>query len=213
MKYKALLFDLDGTLIDSIPLWEQAMQEMFSMCGITLTHEDFCAIYAPSAQMGIWLQKYGIDPARQDELRAIRNARYIDLLRTRVTWCPDARELLEHLRGNVPLALLTNSHREWVEAIDERLSLLQYFTVVLTADEMGNIGKSHPHNFLVAADRMGVDPAMCANIGDMDIDVDPPHQAGMQSIIVRTPLTPHSAIANADIVVKNLRELKAIAEL
>jgi len=210
MMYSAICFDLDGTLINSIPLWEEAIRFMFSTVGITVSHEDFLATYAPVAQHTMWMQKYGVDPAQGDQLRTIRNTRYIALLREKVTWLPGARELLTALHGKVPLALITNSHADWVNASDAHLSLRQYFTTVLTADDLESLGKPHPHGFLLAADRMHADPKRCVNIGDMDIDVEGPHRAGMQAIVIPGPFTSEKTKKEADAVYDSLERLKDV---
>lgn len=210
MRYSALCFDLDGTLINSIPLWEEAIQYMFSTVGITVTHEDFLTTYAPVAQHTTWLRKYDVDPAQEDQLRIIRNAHYIALLRERITWCPGALDLLIALQGKLPLALITNSHTDWVDASDAHLSLRQYFAAVLTADDMGDLGKPHPHGFLLAADRMNADPKQCVNIGDMDIDVEGPHRAGMQAIVIPGPFTSKQTKEKADAVYESLEQLRGV---
>ena len=207
MSYAALLFDLDETLIDSVPYWEMAVAHMLAHVGITVSHEEFMATYAPVAQLSTWLTKYNIDPSRREELRDIRNAKYMELLRTRVTWAPGAVELLKHLKGTAPLGLITGSWMEWVKASDSRLSLLPYFRSVVTADDMGKFSKPHPHGLLLATDRLRVDPKDCVYIGDMAEDMEMAHNAGMTAWIVRGKYTSEKGLKEADEVFANLTEV------
>lgn len=208
MTYDAILFDLDGTLIDSIDLWGQAICDMFRSVGVTVTMEEFHTMYRPSAQLTTWLTHFGVNMTRKEELRAIRDARYSQLLRERVQWLPDAEELLRALAPTTPLGLVTGSWMSYVHASDERLSLKQYFRTVVTQDAMGNFSKPHPHGLLLACDAMHVQPSRCIYIGDMEADVEMAHAAGMPCCLVQGRYTAATAREKADMSVTALQQVQ-----
>ncbi|MDD4319063.1 MAG: HAD family phosphatase [Candidatus Peribacteraceae bacterium] len=210
MKYSALLFDLDGTLVNSIHLWGGAIQEMFATMGISMTPNTFREFYRPSAHLGVWLQHFDVDPARKEELRAVRDAAYIRLLRKKVTWLPAAKEILDAFDGAIPMGLVTGSWMSYVDTIDARLSVKRYFQAIVTEDDMGTFSKPHPHGLQVAAGRLDVDPKRCLYVGDMLADVESSHAAGMPCCLVRGPYTAKEAIRQADFIIDTLRELPAI---
>ena len=214
MEVKAILFDLDGTLVDTVPLWGKAIAYMLAGAGVNITPEQFHKTYTPTGQLRIWLEKFHIDPARSEQMRKIRDTYYIRLLREQARWFPGAQELLDALFGTLPLGLVTGSWRSYVNTIDERLSATHYFRTVITEERMGAAGfpKPHPHGLLLAAEELGVSPSQCMYIGDMLSDMECAKRAGMQSVLVRGAFTAPEALKHADHVFDTLQELPALFE-
>lgn len=214
MEKRAIIFDLDGTLVDTVPLWGKAIAHMLSEAGVEITPEEFHKTYTPTGQLSIWLEKFHIDPARGEELRKIRDTYYIRLLREKARWFPGAQELLDTLCGTLPLGLVTGSWKSYVAAIDERLSVTHYFRAVITEEQMGAVGfpKPHPRGLLLAAEALGIAPSRCMYIGDMLSDSVCAKRAGMQSVIIRGVFTPPEALKHADHVFDSLQELPAFLE-
>lgn len=210
MNYSAILFDLDGTLVDSPDLWKRAIMEMFEEVGVRMTDDDFRKHYAPSPRLSVWLNTFGIDAAREPELRERRDAHYIRLLREQLSWLPGAKELLTALHGTVPLGMVTGSWMTYVDAVDERLGVKAFFETIVTEDTMKPFSKPHPHGLFIAADRLGVEPRKCVYVGDMQGDLEAAHAAGMPCCIVRGTYTAQSAIEHAEHAVLNLGELLAV---
>ncbi len=118
MKYAALLFDLDGTLVNSIDLWGHAVIESLATVGIAVTHEHFREWYIGARHLGDWLAEYGLSEKEVPGLRPLRDRRYIELLRKDVSWEDGAKEALAFFRGKLPLGLMTGSWMSYVDAID-----------------------------------------------------------------------------------------------
>lgn len=209
MHRDALFFDLDGTLINSIDLWGEAIAAMFASIGIEMTREEFRKFYRPVAQLTTWLRHFSVSMGRKEELRAIRDARYISLLKEKAEWLPGAEETLRSFAGKLPLGLVTGSWMSYVNAADEKLNLKRFFAAIVTEDDMGNFSKPHPHGLLLAADRLGVAPEKCIYVGDMEADMEMAKRAGMKACLVPGAYTAKNAHREADIVLGSLRELPA----
>lgn len=212
MKYQALLFDLDGTLINTLDLWSEAVIETLARHGASVTPETFREWYTRPSHLKNWLEWMHLSD-KEDVIRAQRDARYIELLKERVTWLDGAEEMLESLSSLIPLGLITGSWKAYVDASEERLHFQRYFQTLVVCDDMGKFQKPHPHGILMAADRLGVEPERCLYVGDQLFDVQAAQAAGMPCCIVRGSFTPDTALQQADIVVESLRELKGVVEL
>lgn len=203
----ALLFDLDGTLTDTITLYERAVLQTFQNIGIPMTQEQFADDYWSARHLRELLRRYGIPLEREAELRAQRDEIYTSLLRKEVEWFPGALDLLTSLRDRgMPMALVTGSWMTYVDAIDSRLHVKQFFPAIITADEIHKFMKPHPHGLLLAADRLGVDPKECIYLGDQQFDIDAAHAAGMESWLVRGKWTP-GRVTGAKRVLTSLDEI------
>ncbi|MFA6039643.1 MAG: HAD family phosphatase [Candidatus Peribacteraceae bacterium] len=207
MKYSAILFDLDGTLVHSIDLYASAMRETFAEAGVDLSEAQFRSSYGSGLKLKDWLVTYGLPEASVDTIRTARDKRYVKLLREQAEWIRGAEDLLTALKGAHPLGLITGSWMSYVDAIDERLSVKPYFRHIVTAEHVGDFPKPHPHGLLLAADRLGVEPERCLYVGDQLFDVDAAKAAGMASCCIRGAYTPSEALERADVVVENLGDV------
>lgn len=212
MKYSSILFDLDGTLVKTISLYERAVIETMLFFGATLTTERFAEIYRMSDSIGHWMQEFGIDAQRKQEVRKKRDVLYMDLLRANVHWYPGAEDMLKNLSRDRKLGLVTGSWKTYVDAIEERLPVQKHFKTVITADDMGDFHKPHPHSLLLASDRLGVDPKTSIYVGDQLFDIHAAKAAGMESAVVLTEYTPKEAAEEADYVLTHITDLLKITK-
>jgi len=154
----AVLWDMDGTLVDTEPYWMRAEAEMVSSFGGTWTHDDGLALVGS----GLWasarvFQTRGVDMS-EDEIVAHLTTRVQEQLESSgVPWRPGARELLLELReAAVPTALVTMSVRRMAEQVADKIPF-DAFDVLVTGDEVEH-AKPHPDPYLTAARLLGVDP-------------------------------------------------------
>ena len=209
MHYSALLFDLDGTLIETIALYERAVIAAFKEIGLTITAERFRDDYMEGKHLLEILKEFGLDETHVPTLREHRDRLYEELLRTEVQWLPGAKETLDRLKGTIPMAIVTGSWMSYLDAISQCLDIKSYTDVIVTADEIHKFMKPHPHGLLLAADRLGVDPKECVYIGDQEFDVEASTRAGMPCVLVKGTYTPKGAEKNAAAVVSSFAELDA----
>lgn len=161
--FAAVLWDLDGTIVDTEPVWIAAEHELAAEHGTTWTHEDALQLVGNALiDSGEYIR------TRLDlDLSAVQ---VVDYLVTRVVaalqedipWRPGARELIEGLAGaRVPQALVTMSYRAIATPVLAHLP----FQAVVTGDEVTH-GKPHPEPYLRAAELLGVDAADCLAVED-----------------------------------------------
>jgi len=207
MQPAAFLFDLDGTLIDSLPLYEEAYLSAFAAHDLPLDTEAFRRdIYCKGLPLKSALAPRGAAHLAET-IRVGRDAHYEHLLATKLRWFPDALPLLEALPPSIPRAIVTGSHRSYLEAIERCLPLSKYFPTIITADEMDPYFKPHPHGLFLAAQAFGIDPERCVYIGDQAFDMEAARNAKMPNILIARAFTPLYARDCADRVITSLGEL------
>lgn len=209
----ALLFDLDGTLVDSIPTWVDANIRMLKEFGCQMDPETFLRDYYQKGLhfKGI-LEKCGVDPTRGKEFYPKRDALYIELLKDEAEWIDSADEVLQKCAEKMPLGLMTGSRRSFVDALDAQLKITDLFKVIITYEDTGKQMKPDPYGLLLLTKNLGVDPATCLYIGDQDVDVKAAHAAGMKCCIIPRYETPEGSANEADIVLRSIEDVVQIAE-
>ena len=184
MKPRALIFDCDGTLVDSMPLHWRAWDIVCKRNGIEFSekrHYDMGGV--PSVKILQMLkdeQGLDFDPA---EVSRQKEEAYIPLM-------PEAK-LIEPIasiaraaQGNVPMAVATGGRTKYIRPLLEGLEILDWFGAVVTADDVEN-HKPAPDTFLKAAALLGVPAEECRAYEDTDIGLQAIRAAGMQPVDVR----------------------------
>lgn len=161
----AVLWDMDGTLVDTEPYWMAAEHALMADFGIPWTAEDGLSMLGlPLLAAGEVLREHGVPLAAEaivDRLLASVVAAVADA----APWQPGAHELLVSLReAGVPCALVTMSYRSLADAVT-RHAPEGSFAAVIAGDEVVH-GKPHPEPYLRAAEVLGVDIAACVAIED-----------------------------------------------
>lgn len=192
MRYDAVLFDLDGTLVDTLGLWCTNYLQMLQKVDVVRDEEWFFQnVYACNGHWRDVLQGCDVPEEHWEGWHDERDASYCNLLQKEVTWLPGAQELLQKLQGSIPLGFMTGSHDIYVDAINECLSVSSYFDEVVTTDDTQR-AKPDPEGVLLLAEKLRVDPTNCIYIGDQDFDIGAANAAGMTSCLVRTKWTPET---------------------
>ncbi|MER5333625.1 HAD family phosphatase [Micromonospora sp. NPDC002717] len=162
-----MLFDMDGTLVDSEKLWDVALRELAAEYGATLSEAARKAMVGTSmaASMRILHDDLG-QPHRDPDISAAWiNARILELFRTGLRWRPGALTLLRAVRAaGIPTALVTSSVRPLVEVALDTLGR-DSFDAVVCGDEV-DAAKPHPEPYLTAARLLDVPIARCVAIED-----------------------------------------------
>jgi HAD superfamily hydrolase (TIGR01509 family) len=162
----AVLWDMDGTLVDTEPYWMAAEHELVREFGGTWTDEDGLTLVGnPLITSAAFIrERGGVD--LPDEVIVDRLVTTVTrAVRGHVPWQPGARELLEELMTlGVPCALVTMSYADLAEAVVAALPPGS-FTVLVTGDVVTH-GKPHPEPYLTAARLLGVRPQDCIALED-----------------------------------------------
>ena len=183
----AVLFDMDGLLVDSEPLWTVAEEELAARLGGTWSTELKAAIVGTRLDVSVpaILEWYGVEPTQQaiDDAAGFLLSRMVELFERELPVAPGAMALLDALaEAAVPLALVSSSFRVLVDAALRQLGV-ERFAVTLAGDEVRH-GKPHPEPYLTACERLGVDPSACVVLEDAPSGVAAAEAAGCVTIVV-----------------------------
>ncbi|MFF2453773.1 HAD family hydrolase [Isoptericola sp. NPDC058082] len=188
----AVLWDMDGTLVDTEPYWIRAEQELVAEHGGTWTHEQALQLVgnALTVSATILRDQGGVDlpvDAIVDRLLG----QVVEQVREEVPWRPGALELLTTLaEAGVPCALVTMSYSTLAEEVVSRGPGGAFATLV-TGDQVTR-GKPDPEPYLLAAERLGVDTAACVAIEDSPTGIASARAAGIATLGVEAVVpVPH----------------------
>lgn len=189
----AVIFDLDGTLVDSEPNYFEAGRQLLAGNGVAdFTWEDHTRFIGIGTRetLTVLRERYGLE-APVEELLAEKNRLYLDLAAARTEVFPHMRTLVRELTAaGLPLAVASGSSRAAIETVLESTGLDGEFTTVVSAEEVPR-GKPEPDVFLEAARRLGVPAPDCVVLEDAPPGVEAAQRAGMRCIAV--PYTPSAA--------------------
>jgi HAD superfamily hydrolase (TIGR01509 family) len=197
----AVIFDCDGTLVDSEPLARTAWERALAPYGYTVTEADVEAcVGLPFPRVHAYFAERVALPDH-DAMWAAFSGRLFDLIDTELVPFDDAIAAARELRSRgVPVAVASSSPRERLHRTLGRAGLLDAFDVTVAGDEVER-GKPAPDMFLLAAARLGVEPSACVVIEDSPPGVQAGVAAGMFTLAVcRVPGT-EASLAAADRVV------------
>lgn len=201
----AILWDLDGTLIDSTDYHFQAWQETVKEEGYFLSRETFLSCFGQRSEAAVYTYCHK-DLSLTEAKRIVDNKqkRYREIIRTEgIELVPNAKFLLLELKLNgYKQALATSASREDVEVILKTLDLHNHFDTWLSAEDVKE-SKPSPEIFLLATDRLHVAPKNSIVVEDSPVGIEAAKRAKMKSIGV---LSSHANL-HADCVVKSLLDI------
>jgi HAD superfamily hydrolase (TIGR01509 family) len=181
----AVLFDMDGTLLDSEKVWDVALDDLASWLGGELSASARRRMVGSSLARSVAILHgdLGIE-ADPESSGAFLTERTAELFRTALVWKPGAEELLDavHAAG-IPAALVTSTHRRLTEIALDTLGR-ENFAVTICGDEVRR-PKPHPDPYLRASELLGVQPQRCVVIEDSPLGIAAAEAAG--SVVVAVP--------------------------
>ncbi len=205
--FDVILFDNDGVLVDTEPLFLKATQELLATVDVILTAEDYHEISMRRGRSVFELASArGISDAEIRSLRARRGRRYSELIEEGVRVLEGVSETLERLHGIVPMAIVTSSDRDHFDRIHNQTGLVRFFDFVLAEGDYTD-HKPHPAPYLMAAARMGVAPARCLVIEDTERGLDSATAAGMACIAIPNELSGAGNFEDAHAVLDSMKDL------
>ncbi|MFB6612808.1 HAD family hydrolase [Streptomyces sp. NPDC085524] len=182
----SVIFDLDGTLVDSEPNYYESGRRTLERHGVPdftwEEHSRFIGI-GTLETLEILKARHGIQ-APVAQLLAEQNAAYLELARTRTETFPEMRAFVERLHSEgVPMAVASGSSREAIDAVLAGTGLDAVLRLAVSAEEVAE-GKPAPDVFLEAARRLGAQPADCVVVEDAAPGARAAHAAGMHCVAV-----------------------------
>jgi mannitol-1-/sugar-/sorbitol-6-/2-deoxyglucose-6-phosphatase len=186
VKFAAAIFDMDGLLIDSEPLWHRAEITVFATVGVHLT-ADQCRETTGLRIDEVVRYRYRQQPWQGKSLEQIEREVLTEVQRLAVTEgeaLPGVHDVLALFAAEgLPLAIASASPAHMIRAIIAHLGIASYFNVLCSAADEEH-GKPHPAVYLQAARQLGVAPQRCIAFEDSIPGVQSAHAAGMTVVAV-----------------------------
>ena len=214
---RTILFDLDGTLVDTEPLHYVAFTDTFRVEGIELSRAEYFSRligYNDHDCFEVVLKENGRDAseARIDGLIARKAERYLEMIRDRDVMYPGAAEFVRECASRFPLMIVTGTLRAEAELILRRAGLRDLFADIVAAEDVER-GKPDPEGFVMALGRLGfllrqrdaIEPAQALVIEDTMAGITAAHRAGMRVLALKHT-SAEADLAGADLVRESLRE-------
>ena len=206
---KAVIFDMDGVLIDSEPLHTLADNQILIDSGITAPATYFERFVGWTNQ-SMWeeIKKDYHIAASAEELMELQMPLKIKLLQAGdYIPIPGIVDLLEQITGmNIPIAIASSSPRQFIEAVLEKLGLKNYVKLWLSGEEVER-SKPAPDIFLKVAELLNVNPNDCIVIEDSSSGVSAAKKAGMRCIGFRNINSGNQDLSGADIIVNKIDDI------
>jgi HAD superfamily hydrolase (TIGR01509 family) len=209
----AVVFDLDGVIVDSEHVWDEARRRLAEERGGRWHDEasrDMMGMSSPEWSRYM-RERIGLsEPPEEINAEVVRRMEAI--YRDELPLLPGAPEAVEALAARWPLGLASSSNRELIDLVLSLSGLERFFRATVSSEEVAR-GKPSPEVYLEAARRLGVDPARSAAIEDSENGIRSAKAAGMRVLAIPNPQfpPPADALALADAVLPSVAELTPAA--
>jgi HAD superfamily hydrolase (TIGR01509 family) len=206
----AVIFDLDGVLIDSEEVWNDARRELVRERGGTWTKDAQRAMMGMSSvEWSRYISEQLAVPMSAEEISSAVVERVERLYRRRLPLLPGAREAVISLAARYPLAVASSANRPVIALALSLAGLTHLFRAEVSSEEVAR-GKPAPDVYLEAARRIAVEPAGCAAVEDSTNGLRAAAAAGMSVIAIPNRAFPpeQAALALADVVLASIEHLE-----
>lgn len=208
--YDAVIFDMDGVLIDSEPLWKIAMQAAFDEVGCKLTKKDFQQTVGLRIDevISYWYLHSPWTGASKKEVEERIISKMVELIQANGDPLPGVIDTLKFLnKYKMPVGLGTSSYRLLIETVLRVLKVEKYFAVTHTAEDE-EMGKPHPAVYLTVAKKLGVSPRKCLVIEDSFTGLIAGKAAGMRvAVIPEKTHEPNPKLIAGDFLYDSMQDL------
>lgn len=205
----AVVFDLDGVIVDSEQVWDDVREQLARETGGRYTVESTRAMMGMSSpEWSAYMADVVGVPGTPEEINATVVERMLVRYGEEPPLIHGAVEAVRRVGERWPLAIASSSNPELIEVVVARAGLADLFRVVVSSQEVAR-GKPAPDVYLEAARRLGVEPGRCVAVEDSHNGIRSAHAAGMRVVAVPNPHFPpdDEALAHADDVLGSIADL------
>ncbi len=206
---KAVIFDMDGVLIDSEPLHFEVDKKLLSKCGLNVDQEflsQYVGVSNPEMLVDIKKKhdiKYSVDELLDMKLNLVLEA----LNESNLDAIGGIRQLIDDLKANgIMLAIASSSPIEFIEAVINKINLQHHFNFVISGEWVEK-GKPDPDIFLKAASLLGVKPDDCVVFEDAEMGVEAAVAAGMKCIGYANPNSGNQDLSKACVIIDDMKKM------
>ena len=213
---KAVIFDMDGSLVDSMWVWKDIDIEYLGRFGLTIPDDlQKCIEGMSFTETAEYFKKRFSLEHSVEEIKNDWNAMAWEKYRTRVMLKPGAKELLDYCRENeIKLGIATSNSRQIVDMVLTERGVTDYFSCIMTSCEAKK-GKPAPDIYLLTAQQLSVEPAQCLVFEDIVFGIQAGKSAGMQVCAVEDAYSVYQREekkAFADYYIQDFTEIKEVRE-
>lgn len=208
---RAVIFDMDGVLIDSQPMHYEGDRQTLASCGIDAPIEEMTAYAGTTNRLRFTLFKEKYDLAENiDTLIEKREKIMIDIVNeSNAVPTAGVVELLRDIRKcGLKTAVASSSSYPFIYAVLRKLHIEDYFDLIFSGESVPN-GKPAPDVFLETAGKLGIDPSECAVVEDSANGVLAAVRAGMHCVGYQNPTSGEQDLSLAIIVIDDFRKINA----
>ncbi|WP_158884223.1 HAD family hydrolase [Amycolatopsis anabasis] len=192
---EAVLWDMDGTLVDSEKLWDVALHEAAERLGATLTEAQRMSLVGSNmdstSRFLLEVTGHAATPAAVAEMGEWIRERTSGLFDDKLPWRPGAAEALAAVRAaGLPSALVTSTERSLTELALNSIGR-EFFDVTVCGDEVDGLNKPHPRPYQLAAELLGVNPERCVAVEDSPPGTESAVAAGCTVLVIPNDVAVH----------------------
>ena len=200
MPFRAVLFDHDGTLVDSEPVHHRLWNGVLAAYGVMIADDLYQRRYAGvpcRANAGDLVRRFGLAVAAEVLAEAKNAATRAFLAQAAFPLMPGVSEALEELdRLGLQLGVVTGASGHGVRATLQAYGLTRRFAVIVSGDDVAR-SKPAPDCYLLAAQRLGLEPGHCVALEDTGPGLQAAHRAGVPCLALPTPMSRHHDFSQA----------------
>lgn len=210
LSFQAVIFDMDGVIVDSEPRHEQAFEEVWAAIGFGETHGIHFPDYYGTSDEKVWRDFIAKHQPKEsyEELFSWRQRAFLEIVKREEPIFGPIPGLVEDLAERFPIALASGSLHPVIDAVLGMKGLRRHFQAVVSSSDVAR-GKPEPDIFLHTALKIGISPEQCVVIEDSVHGVTAAKAAGMTAIAITNTFAAE-ALRHADHVVSDYSEIRRL---
>ena len=205
---KAIIFDLDGLIVDSEPIHYKAHKMALEKYGIKLSKKDYLQFGVARGSKFFYETIGNKQNIKLDipTVQKIKRVYFTDFIKTDVKLRDDFDKLIPNFYGKYKLAIASSTKKEIIELILKKFELAKYFDLIVSGEEVKN-NKPNPDIYIETAKKLGVSVVDCLVIEDSQSGLIAAKKAGMKCIAIPNDFTKFQDFSKADLILNSLDEL------